>query len=358
MKEQGPPQKQHYLPVIYLQQFSVDGCNSLRKSQIWRLGHNSHEAVSVESQCHERFFYSASDPSSAEKLFQSSEKTYASLARLVWKWRQNRTDKEYFALILMIISLHLRSASYEVRQKRARIETYKLLEQQAIHHVLVPGSQNAITPEELFAILKSRWRGRLLSCPLDYTLITSDNPSVWFTVNNSGDRHFMILPVTPECCAIAYDRSMLVVNGSVLSNTDVEVLNRTQVKSMLKALYSSIAFPEQYRSSVAKIWKTHTPPSGFIDETTWSMNVLQYTGSLSFVTAGWNWPPIGFDPSMSRSAPGVMAGGYLQIDETPIRYLSPGHGQTKLGYFWTALSPGAMSSIAGKRAGQPTASRR
>jgi transposase len=38
---------------------------------------------------------------------------------------------------------------------------------------------------------------------------------------------------------------------------------------------------------------------------------------------------------------GVMAGGYLQIDETPIRYLSPGHGQTKLGYFWTALSPGA-----------------
>jgi transposase len=37
---------------------------------------------------------------------------------------------------------------------------------------------------------------------------------------------------------------------------------------------------------------------------------------------------------------GVMAGGYLQIDETPIRYLSPGHGQTKLGYFWTVLSPG------------------
>ena len=55
---------------------------------------------------------------------------------------------------------------------------------------------------------------------------------------------------------------------------------------------------------------------------------------------------------------GVMAGGYLQIDETPIRYLSPGYGQTKLGYFWTALSPGAMCSIIGKPAGQPTASAR
>jgi transposase len=33
---------------------------------------------------------------------------------------------------------------------------------------------------------------------------------------------------------------------------------------------------------------------------------------------------------------GVMAGGYVQIDETPVRYLAPGNGQTKQGYLWTA----------------------
>lgn len=37
---------------------------------------------------------------------------------------------------------------------------------------------------------------------------------------------------------------------------------------------------------------------------------------------------------------GVMAGGYVQVDETPIEYLSPGHGQTKLGYLWTCHRPG------------------
>lgn len=37
---------------------------------------------------------------------------------------------------------------------------------------------------------------------------------------------------------------------------------------------------------------------------------------------------------------GVMAGGYVQIDETPIRYLSPGHGKCALGYLWTARRPG------------------
>jgi transposase len=36
---------------------------------------------------------------------------------------------------------------------------------------------------------------------------------------------------------------------------------------------------------------------------------------------------------------GVMAGGYVQIDETPIQYLAPGNGQTKQGYLWTAHRP-------------------
>jgi transposase len=37
---------------------------------------------------------------------------------------------------------------------------------------------------------------------------------------------------------------------------------------------------------------------------------------------------------------GVMAGGYVQVDETPIDYLDPGHGQTKQGYLWTCNRPG------------------
>ncbi len=37
---------------------------------------------------------------------------------------------------------------------------------------------------------------------------------------------------------------------------------------------------------------------------------------------------------------GVMAGGYVQVDETPQRFLAPGNGKTKTGYFWTASRPG------------------
>jgi len=37
---------------------------------------------------------------------------------------------------------------------------------------------------------------------------------------------------------------------------------------------------------------------------------------------------------------GVMGGGYLQVDETPVKYLNPGHGKTKQGYLWCAHHPG------------------
>lgn len=37
---------------------------------------------------------------------------------------------------------------------------------------------------------------------------------------------------------------------------------------------------------------------------------------------------------------GVLAGGYVQVDETPIDYLEPGHGQTRQGYLWTGSRPG------------------
>jgi len=45
-------------------------------------------------------------------------------------------------------------------------------------------------------------------------------------------------------------------------------------------------------------------------------------------------------PIYEQIRTGVMGGGYVQVDETPIRYLSPGNGQTKLGYLWCAHSPG------------------
>ena len=45
-------------------------------------------------------------------------------------------------------------------------------------------------------------------------------------------------------------------------------------------------------------------------------------------------------PIYEQIRTGVMAGGYAQVDETPVAYLAPGNGQTKQGYLWTVCRPG------------------
>ena len=46
---------------------------------------------------------------------------------------------------------------------------------------------------------------------------------------------------------------------------------------------------------------------------------------------------------------GVMGGGYVQVEETPVRYLEPGHGKAKQGYLWTACRPGKEAAAGAPR---------
>ncbi len=55
------------------------------------------------------------------------------------------------------------------------------------------------------------------------------------------------------------------------------------------------------------------------------------------LAAGW------LRPIYEQIRTGVLAGGYVQVDETPIEYLEPGNGKTKLGYFWTFHRPAGES---------------
>jgi transposase len=45
-------------------------------------------------------------------------------------------------------------------------------------------------------------------------------------------------------------------------------------------------------------------------------------------------------PIYEQIRTGVLGGGFVNVDETPIEYLEPGHGKTRQGYFWTCSRPG------------------
>lgn len=72
----------------------------------------------------------------------------------------------------------------------------------------------------------------------------------------------------------------------------------------------------------------------FIYESRHCVNLSrQNMANWMWLTADW------LRPIYEEIRTGVMGGGYVQIDETPIRYLEPGHGQAKWGYLWTACRP-------------------
>lgn len=55
------------------------------------------------------------------------------------------------------------------------------------------------------------------------------------------------------------------------------------------------------------------------------------------------WVGLGADwlrPLYEEIRAGVTAEGYVQVDETPIRYLAPGSGKAPQGYLWTVCRPG------------------
>lgn len=285
MNEQRPPSKQHYLPCVYLKQFSIDGPKAHRNSLIWRLSRHVHKQVPVESQCYERNFYSASDSAGAQKLFRTYEDLYCILAQRIWSGDPNQSIQEYFGLMFFMISLHLRNPAYKVsRTLGPRIKAYTLLESQFIHHHLMGSPDYVSTPEQQLERLKDSWGVFVYASASENRLITSDNPSLWFSTGGSGNLHFVILPVTPNSCAIAYNREVINLAGDSLSPADVEVLNKAQVKSCVKALYSDAPFSEEDQQESAEFWARRRPPSGFISDHEWQSNMFDYKGTLSFIS--------------------------------------------------------------------------
>ena len=68
----------------------------------------------------------------------------------------------------------------------------------------------------------------------------------------------------------------------------------------------------------------------------------RHTVNLPRQTLG-RWVDLAADwlkPIYENIRTGVMAGGYVQVDETPINYLDPGNGKTRQGYLWTGSRPG------------------
>lgn len=271
---------QHYLPCCYLKNFSGEE-NLTRKSQLWRSDEKGSKFVHVCDQCAEDFHYSETERVETEKMFQAMENEYGKCIPKI-KRLENPDKKEYFALLLMIMDLHLRGIRYENRTAHENIEAYRIRVQGLKRALVGDFDGDDHSDQKVAESLEQNWRVKLLEVSGEDILITSDSPSLWFTLDGSANLHFALLPLTPKILAVAYDLRKLKVVGSQLTASDIFNLNRNQCHHAYSCIFSSQEPSSEEKRGLAEILSQRERPEVYVDDKSWMVHLLLHPKQPAF----------------------------------------------------------------------------
>lgn len=278
MPPQDPPKLQHYLPAVYLKQFSPDGQNATRKSLLWRLGKQNQAFVKVEDQCRELYHYSKMNAQQAEHLFQEGEDVYGKALQQIWKGAE-ATKRQYFGLIIMMMSLHLRNPAYKNLTQLENYELYLGLEETFMSQILMADFPSAKTQEERLKRFSAVWRVIIMKTPSE--IFTSDNPALCCTINDVPHLHFILLPVTPTFCAVAFDQRCLEIIEPMTRN-DLSEIQTLLAGASIEALFSHRQFAQEEVESLNRLRPNRKQLDGKVDGTYWTPNFLILKRPFSF----------------------------------------------------------------------------
>lgn len=274
--------KQHYLPAVYLKQFSFDGPKATRKSLIHRTTKDCISHVTVESQCVRNFTYSKSEPERVEKFFQDTENHYRRITKLVWA-KQRPAELDYFALILVMFDFHIRNIAYENLTGEENYYAYLRRLSYVRSGILGSKSDFPASEEESKTHLRNYWRIKLLQTPAGGELVTSDNPCIWCNWEDGNQLHCMIMPILPNVCAIAFDNRYSRINYN-LTEADTAQLNAWQVLHCRENLYS-LSRPSSVQETAIKAYLAKRKTKhGYTDADSWEMRYVSLKGAFEFIS--------------------------------------------------------------------------
>lgn len=276
---QGAPKVQHYLPAVYLKQFSPDGQAATRTSSLWRLGKQTQALVKVEDQCRETFHYSKVNAQRAEHLFQEGESLYGKAMQRIWQGAE-ATKHQYFGLIIMMMSLHLRSPAYKNLSPSDNFEVYLGLEETFMKQVLMADFPDARTQQDRLERFCEVWRVTIMRTPGE--TFTSDNPALCCAIGDSSDLHFLLLPLTPTFCAVAFDKRCLEIIGP-MATEDLSEIQTLLVGTSIEALFSHRQFSREESDAFNRVRSNPKRQQGRVEGTHWTPNFLILKHPFTFL---------------------------------------------------------------------------
>lgn len=270
--------RQHYVPAVYLKNFSVDGKTADRKSNIYRLDATRSLCVPVESQCAEDYFYTSKTPKATEENFQEMEGRYGNILKKVWEWKSASGSAEYYSLILVMADFHIRNLAYVNATGDERIAAYEMMIAHWRDHICGEDNASDVTWGKR---LQENWRVLIVTPPKGGDFITSDNPCIWS--GPKGKQSLMFLPLTPGQMAVAYNRSIHRISGGAISQNDLDVLNSAQANHCVDAVFSHLPHLPEGEQRIRWIFQNRHSKPGRISFQGWVPNLYVLPEPLSFL---------------------------------------------------------------------------
>lgn len=266
--------RQHFLPCVYLKNFSADGARATRLSKVWRVDAKRSILVTVESQCSGDYLFSKTNAEKSEREFQAIEDGYAAAIAKIWSGG-DPTVFEYFALMASVFDLYARNIVHENYTGREGGHAYQLRMVSLLNYLIVGNQSREALPEtEIFSRLKQHWRVRLFKTPPGREILTSDHPVLCFNWGEGEAIDFLLMAVTPTICAVVFDKRTTVTCGHTLTETDGKNFYHALATHAHSCLYTA-SMPENVLiESFAMLWKQRTSPRTVTDAEKWSLDLI------------------------------------------------------------------------------------
>jgi hypothetical protein len=257
----------HFLPVTYLKNFS-ENPSAGRKATVWRFDGKQSLPVQIGSECARESHYSKLGD---KGMFDTLENWYGTFML------KNSTEMECSfgkpnTLLAFILHVHFRGVgvSYQNQTGKENKHAYFGLTEE-LGNIL--GFPEELNPREYLKHLNNVWRTKIVGAA-EPELRTSDSPVICYGKSTCVD--VLILPISPELCAVGFNRFRFNVVSDVLSLKDENRLQQAQLKICSGNIYTRSRLSSEQEQSIREDGEIFKKPPGRIDGSTVKLNALVF----------------------------------------------------------------------------------
>lgn len=223
---------QHYVPAVYLQNFSENRTLRNREALVWCFdGTAAPSRKKVKRICRQEWTYSERAPEQEKDYFSRSEEAWGEAARELTTGDSSFNPLLITPLIFNLLVLHFRNVAYRNISGGERLDVMNgaciaaaLSDFVGIRAADADARLPGNWAELIVGAMQKHWCLSIVGADR-FQLWTSDNPVLRLAPESRPDCIFYGAPVDPRRWIFAFDRRKMHIEGAVADDRETHLLN-------------------------------------------------------------------------------------------------------------------------------------